>query len=129
MAASKLSLKLLIVKLVKNKHLILHAIKPKQELSANPKSPICPTEIPLLLSDDKNVVPNARKFCPCSNVGYSRHFHAADAPNKSCPSCNMRMNSGITFVYPAAGASAAAAVAEPERGFVKEAVACIVMDN
>ncbi|KAK9189840.1 hypothetical protein WN943_018439 [Citrus x changshan-huyou] len=76
------------------------------------------------------VVPNARKFCTCSNVGYSRHFHAADAPNRSCPSCGMRlMNSGITFVYPAVGASAAAAVAEPERGFVKEAVPCMVMDS
>ena len=39
------------------------------------------------------------------------------------------MNSGITFVYPAVGISAAAAVAEPERGFVKEAVPCMVMDS
>ena len=89
-----------------------------------------PTEFPLLLSDGNSVVPNARKFCTCSNVGYSRHFHAADAPNRSCPSCGMRMmNSGITFVYPAVGISAAAAVAEPERGFVKEAVPCMVMDS
>ncbi|KAL9422392.1 hypothetical protein AB3S75_034628 [Citrus x aurantiifolia] len=102
----------------------------------NPKSPPCPSEIPLSLPDHSNDT-KPRKFYTCTNNGYygqggcytrCPRSHVADTPSRSCPSCNETMTGEMTFVS-ADGTSRMTTAADAEKGFVKGVVTYMVMDN
>ncbi|KAL5733325.1 hypothetical protein ACOSQ2_033017 [Xanthoceras sorbifolium] len=79
----------------------------------NPRAPICVTGIPLTLSNNDL---GTRSFYRCAN--YS-HYHVADVPNMTCPTCGQKMIYAVSYVPPTVGI-----------GFVKDSsVAYIVMDN
>ncbi|KAH9768971.1 hypothetical protein KPL71_011818 [Citrus sinensis] len=92
----------------------------------NPKSPLCPNEIPLLSLDNSHEPNAVLKFfsCPNSNHYSSSHLYVADAPSRSCPGCDATMNHELTFVPPECTTAA-----DAERGFVKGVVTYMVMDN
>ncbi|KAL9421995.1 hypothetical protein AB3S75_034296 [Citrus x aurantiifolia] len=110
-------------------------MQPNQDKNSvlNPKFPKSLTEIPLLLPDNNSYKSKPLKFYTCSRIettfnGYSRHLFLADNPFSSCPICRQTMRSEMAFVSQEASTSTTAAVAT-KRGFVKDMVTYMVMDN
>ncbi|KAJ4723919.1 DUF674 family protein [Melia azedarach] len=101
-------------------------IQPNQTKSSvlNPKSPICSSGIPLLQQSDTESKP--RTFYTCTSCRHSGNRYVSDVPYVSCPSCDRRMDSEMSYVSPG-NASTVADVSVG--GFVKGVVSYMVKDN
>ncbi|KAL5800080.1 hypothetical protein ACOSQ4_032964 [Xanthoceras sorbifolium] len=125
-----------VVKLLKEKSLVgalgklyesienLHEtyIQPNQNKNTllNPRSSLCATEVPLLLSDNEESSTRKVYLCP------RNYQHVTDVPNLLCPHCRVAMNIETSIIVNSAAANAGAVV---ERGFVKGVVTYMVMDD
>ncbi|KAJ9540055.1 hypothetical protein OSB04_026561 [Centaurea solstitialis] len=79
---------------------------------------------PLLLTNDDDSDEDV-SIIENLHTCYSRHSYVTDDPTKSCPSCNSRMSTKVTYV----GRSNAVKKTTEGGGFVKGVVTYMVMDD
>ncbi|KAG5533324.1 hypothetical protein RHGRI_027499 [Rhododendron griersonianum] len=96
-----------------------------KEVLLKPKAAVCSTEASLLLTGDDAPAPAVKKVYKCAKLTGNCHRYFTYDPKAICPSCSYTMSTEVTFVPPKVANTGLSG----ERGYVKDVVTYMVMDN